>query len=742
MSVRKGIWAWRFLLLLLLAALACGLPNSTPATPAPATQPAVLVSPVPGATSTVQAFSGEVVSGAADRLPTTNPFALFSPIPASSTETGLSRAELDDLEKLPGLERLNPAQRETLLQQGFFLEPRPFDTFAAAYAYGAEQKLPAFITADVLLHTFHTVTSVAWQRSEARFLAADLQALCEAMTAVSQEQWEEAEDDQTQQAALRNMAFFATAGTLLDPSFTAPSPVVDIVSEEITLIEQSGRFISPLFRAQLDYSLFTPRGHYTRSEELQRYFRALSWLSQPFSLAYAPSDSGTVEPLIAARLAARQTLLMTWGLERSNNLSRWERVFQPSLYFHDARVAWSLHQVQAAAPVLYGQQPTVAELAGDALVDDFLATMHNMPPLMPFDPTPAAAFAFLPGPRNHGPGQAVTAGADGAILRQLTFNRVGAYGGEPPYPRTAIQTSIGPIRGLPRTLDVPAALGSELAQALVQQGGDANFDGYDLQVMQLQQHYATLEPQSWPYSFDGALLFTLQPLLRQVSEAGFLYAPPETWQALQLNTWHTAWTMLRHEVEPAPRPVADAAVSPDVAYGFLEPQPALYGRMASLAKQIRDGLGQRDLLDEESATKLQRLQRLLEAARTISRKELAGERLTEDEALLLRQFIPRLTALATYEPPIGLTAPLTDGALPRLVDVAVEASSGERLQAATGEAWPIYVLVPSERGPELALGATVIAYELHGEQLSPTAWQQLESRPPPPVWLANVIAGE
>lgn len=733
MSARKGVGARSFLFLLLFAMLACGLPNQAPATPAPATQPAVLVSPIPGATSTVQAFTGEAVSGAPDRLSAANPFAPFSAVPASSLDPGLSRDDLDDLQKLQGLELLTAAQRETLLEQGFVLEPRPFDTFAATYAYGAEQKIPAFITADVLLHTFQIVADVAWQRSEARFLRADLQAVSDAMTALSRDQWEQAQDDQTQQAALRNMAFFAVARALLNPDFTAPSPVSDIVAEELTLVEQSGRFISPVFRSQIDYNRFTARGHYAQNEALQRYFRASMWLSRAFSLAYTPSGSGATEPMLAARLAARQAILMTWGLEQSNNLSRWERIFQPSLYFYGASVAWSVPQVQAAAAVLYGEEPAVADLASDALLDDFLATMHTMPPSLPFEPTPEPAFALFPGPVD------ASATPDAAILRQLTFNRVGAYTGEPPLPRTVVQTSIGAIRGLPRTLDVPAVLGSELAQELVQQGGDADYDGYALQFAQLQQQYAALEPQSWPHSFDGAWLFALQPLLGEVGEDGFLYTPTAAWQARQLNTWHAAWTALRYETALAPRPVAAAAISPDVSYGYLEPLPILYGRLASLAGQIAEGLDTRDLLEEESAAKLQQLERLLDAAATISRKELAGERLTADEALLLRQYITRLADLATYEPAAGAAAPQTVATLPRLVDVALEPSSGQLLQAATSDAWPVYVLIPSEQGPELALGAVVISHELHGEQVAAGAWRQVETRPPPPDWLEPFV---
>ena len=728
----------RLLLALLVTTLACSIPGAPVPTAAPATQEAIAPTPVGGAADVAPPFSGEAVGGAAERLPTLNPFGPFVGVTASAPDPGLPRDELQDLQKLESLQLLTASQQETLLANGFVIDPQPFESFAAAYAYAGEQKLPAFISADAILHTFHIVTDVAWQRSQALYLQADLEALTQAMVAESQNQWETAQDDETARAALRNMAFFAVARSMLDPGFEAPPPVAAVVAEELTLVAQGGRFISPLYGSEEDYSRFDANDGYAPDESFARYLQALTWLSRPLSLDYGEAGSAASQQLAEARLAARQVLLITWGLETSNNLSRWERIYQPSLYFQGTRVAWGLPQVQAAAAALYGAAPASGDLADEALLDDFIATILSMPPSLPFQPSPQPAFALLQAPSS-GPDVATP---DADILRRLVFNRVGAYMGESPPPRTAVETNIGVIRGLPRTLDVPAVLGSQLAQAIVAAEGDDAYDGYTLQLQQLQQYFAALPQASWTTSFDGGWLLALQPLLAPLPESGFLYAPAASWQREQLNTWHAAWTTMRYTTALVPQPVSDAAIVPEIAYGFLEPQPLLYGRLSALAGQVLEGLGSRGLLDDESADKLGQLERLMDAARTISRKELAGQHLTEDEAQLLSQFISRLDGLTTYQPAAGETVTQTDPGLARLVDVALEPSSGRLLQAATGEAWAIYVLVPREEDILLAMGAVLSSFELHGEQVGPGAWRDMESRPPAPDWLAPLMATE
>ena len=62
---------------------------------------------------------------------------------------------------------------------------------------------------------------------------------------------------------------------------------------------------SPLLGTDIDYSLFTPRGHYTRSAALTQYFVAMSVLGQTaFALPGALQNDGTLAGDSGLRMAA------------------------------------------------------------------------------------------------------------------------------------------------------------------------------------------------------------------------------------------------------------------------------------------------------------------------------------------------------------------------------------------------------------------------------------------------------
>lgn len=80
------------------------------------------------------------------------------------------------------------------------------------------------------------------------------------------------------EAAKRNVAYFAAALKLLDLNASVPDFVRSEVDEELQLIEQHSGFAnSPIFEYREDYSRYVPRGHYTRSETLEKYFKAMMW---------------------------------------------------------------------------------------------------------------------------------------------------------------------------------------------------------------------------------------------------------------------------------------------------------------------------------------------------------------------------------------------------------------------------------------------------------------------------------
>src|SRR3970282_803710 len=77
---------------------------------------------------------------------------------------------------------------------------------------------------------------------------------------------------------------------------------------------------------KLDYSLFTPRGHYTRNADLQRYFVAMSVLGQSAFCLPGTTDCPGLEPARLAILASR-VLVSDPSL-----LALWHQLYDPTAF--------------------------------------------------------------------------------------------------------------------------------------------------------------------------------------------------------------------------------------------------------------------------------------------------------------------------------------------------------------------------------------------------------------------------
>ena len=102
-------------------------------------------------------------------------------------------------------------------------------------------------------------------------------------------------------------------------------------AEKALIDEHEQSVESPILGTVTDYSLFTPRGHYTRSEALTRYFVAMSVLGQTaFRLpGSVQTDETTVQDPDNLRLAllASRTLVGDAELE-----ALWRQVFEPTAF--------------------------------------------------------------------------------------------------------------------------------------------------------------------------------------------------------------------------------------------------------------------------------------------------------------------------------------------------------------------------------------------------------------------------
>jgi len=164
------------------------------------------------------------------------------------------------------------------------------------------------------------------------------------MLRLSIRQHNEARDSDVREAARLNIGFFAVAKKQFNPEYRVGFNLEDIVEREIsninshsglkyrallTYVENPNIMSTPY--AYEDYSQYIPRGHYTRNEKFERYFKALMWYGRiDFKL-----QPGKEEPAIThGRKMTLQALLMADALLRDQEAyGLWKSIYEPTAYF-------------------------------------------------------------------------------------------------------------------------------------------------------------------------------------------------------------------------------------------------------------------------------------------------------------------------------------------------------------------------------------------------------------------------
>jgi hypothetical protein len=171
-----------------------------------------------------------------------------------------------------------------------------------------------FVTTDSIYHTYHLLFDKMLRDLETQHFIGQVNALTSAMIKTCQEQVATLKGSPLENAAKSNLAFFVVAGQLLQTGDTIPGEVADVVNKELALIEaHNTQAVSPIWdqpdlppaeKLIEDYTQYIPRGHYTRTEELKKYFKGMMWYGR---LTYRLKND----------LETRRALLLVQALRKS-----------------------------------------------------------------------------------------------------------------------------------------------------------------------------------------------------------------------------------------------------------------------------------------------------------------------------------------------------------------------------------------------------------------------------------------
>jgi len=295
---------------------------------------------------------------------------------------------------------------------------------------------------------------------------------------------------------------------------------------------------------------------------------------------------------------------------------------------------------------------------------------------------------------------------------------------------------------------VASVLGSARAAEIIEQEGDAEYEGYREQVAKLRTEFEALPPEQWTENLYWNWLHSLRPLLEVKGEGYPTFMRNPAWADRDLHTFLGSWAELRHDTilyakQSMTVGITSVQPQPQPAKGYVEPQPEVYGRLASLAEQMQRGLGDRGLLNAEYENKLKRMKDLLLALKSMAERELTAQPLTEEEYGLIRNFGDILEGLLTFSPLIKEQVESeTDERMALVADVHTDPNSAQVLEEGVGNAFPIYVVVPVEGQLVVAEGGGFSYYEFlqpMSDRLTDEAWQALEPKPARPAWTNSFI---
>jgi len=704
--------------------------------------------------------------------------------------------------------RLTEKQKRLLEQNGFVVIPWQGDDIVQPYKTLKEQGIPIFVTSDTLLHLYHIQFNEILKRLEEEEFFDELIDMSLVMMDRAMQDYKSFTDADLKEAARRNVAYFAVALELLQTptegydeqeirqeierwneehpwdkkefkplrrvDFAIPDYVADEVAEEIENIEAHDGFKpSAIFNSpdssnpyKEDYSQYVPRGHYTRSEALKRYFKAAMWYGRMAFLLKGGPDALVSEK--DARIATIQASLISAELpnlslsaEGSNRTTAWQiwnRIYGVTSFFVGTADDLTPYEYLDAIEKVFGTQFDVIQLSDEEALLSLKAELAQMRNPQIYGGSGVCLIAPPVTKEKLYECLAKTKGMrfmgqrfvpDSYMFQNLVFPAVGMYVGEDE-PFTMKNTILGPTRCFPRGLDIMAVLGSERAYDILKADGDTEYRGentsYDKQLDELKEEFSALTEDDWNRNLYWAWLYALKPLLEDYGQGYPTFMQTEAWKDKELQTALASWTELRHDTilyaKQSYTPAATAAPpQPKPVVGYVEPVPEFYSRMLSLTRMTKEGLATLEALTHQERSRLESLENILGSLIRISKDELEGKELSQSDYEFIRNFGQQLDSIVA-----GVEAKGKETTM--VADVHTDANPPEQvLEEGVGY---VDLALVAYKVPDgriiVGAGPTLSYYEFKqpiSERLTNEQWKEMleqGQQPPRPNWINSFYA--
>jgi len=572
-----------------------------------------------------------------------------------------------------------------------------------------------FITSDAMLHIFHNVHDEMLKEIEKQHLYQVVEDLAKSMQPKSMDDYTTTSESfpLLKEAAKRNVIFFTVCCRLLDDTFPIPEYVQTEVNNYVNKILAHN---ATEFYPGDDYTQYKPRGHYEGDSQLEKYFRCMKWLGRRIfrikDFNY-PEDSD---------IELGQAVMIARILEKyPSDLALWQKFYNVTTLLAG--------NADSITPLMVSQ---AVKNVFPIFSIEMLESTENLEKLrQEFEKPDYPESEIIPVPLQY-PGQIPSKYIqffgeryvpDSYVFQQVSF----------PY--------IGDASRMPSGLEILATmLDSHRADSLLTDE-KSHHPNLAEQMEMLNDHFTTYTLQDWTRTVYNNWFYVMKPLLVEFGNGYPEFMRSNAWYDEKINTCLASWTQLRHDYilyaaqTYIPMPAAEG-------YGYVEPIPEFYSRLADLCNKIRNDLNSQGVLPSVYNEHLGLLAAKLMIFKGYAEKILAGIQLSNGEQIDIHEFGLWLLGFFAGE---GLKEKK-----PVLVaDVCTNSLTEQVLHEGVGKFNPIIVIYQQPDGKVLAgIGYVMSHYEFLEEEfnrLSDSEWEEKVDTydlPLRPSWVLSYLYPE
>ena len=495
-------------------------------------------------------------------------------------------------------------------KNGFAIVPAEHNQLFHVYEKNDYADFPSFVTTDLYLQLFHLYFDCVLRDVEEKHLDSLMIVFSSQMEA-EMKTLTSSQDAEVKAAAEFGQAWFAVASWLFShdkapasaATLNVPEAYKKMVMEEITKAIDAENGYSDMLEyfppeEMFGYSLFRPRGHYTRSKVCSRYFRGMMWLQT--------AHFGTNKPSKMKQIA----LIANVFNQQPKLRAIYNKVSEPITYLMGTpdnvtiiQVANQIKEMGLPIEQLLSSRKDMANLTKD--IEEIAKRQMRIE----LKKTRGSKYVVDIMPQRYQPD------AEALIA-------------------TTDQDSPVSLRPCPKGLDWMAVMGLPGAERILidELKETQRWTGFPKALTTARKKAATTP---WDACVANQWMYTLQSLGDTAQSLPYFMQSPQ-WQKKNLNTALASWAELKHDAilyakQPMLAECGDGGPEPPVVKGYVEPNVKFWEKAIALVTRMDKVLTTYNLQTEKAKAVYERIKEMAEFCRDISKKELNGEKITDEE---------------------------------------------------------------------------------------------------------------